>query len=67
MLAALAREGIDVSCVESRAKVATTVCLCFVGDDGDSSIVWHIDEDVALMPENVRAAAAAIEARMRCS
>jgi ribokinase len=61
VLATLTREGIDVDCVESRAKVATTVCLCFVGDDGESSIVWHIDDEVAVAPRNVHTAAAAIE------
>jgi ribokinase len=61
VLAALARERIDVSWVESREDVATTVCLCFVGDEGDSAIVWHIDDDVAVTPETVRAAASAFE------
>ena len=61
VLAALTREGVDASGVQSREKVATTVCLCFVSHDGDSSVVWHIDDDVAVMPETVHAAAAAIE------
>ncbi len=61
VLAALTRERIDVSWVESREGVATTVCLCFVSAEGDSAIVWHIDDDVAVMPETVRAAASAIE------
>jgi pfkB family carbohydrate kinase len=50
VLAALARDGVDVEFIESRPKVATTVCLCFVGDDGESSIVWHIDDDAAVTP-----------------
>ena len=37
--AALTRERIDVSWVESRKDVATTVCLCLVSDEGDSAIV----------------------------
>jgi ribokinase len=61
VLAALTRERVDVSWVESRADVATTICLCFVGDEGDSAIVWHIDDDVAITPDTVRAAAPAIE------
>jgi ribokinase len=44
-----------------RADTATTVCLCFVGDNGESAIVWHIDDEVAVLPENVRAAESAIE------
>ena len=47
--------------VETRADAATTVCLCFVGDDGESAIIWHIDDEVAVLPENVRAAEPAIE------
>jgi ribokinase len=61
VVSALAREQVDVSWVESREDVATTVCLCLVGDEGESAIVWHIDDDVAVTPENVRAAAPAIE------
>jgi ribokinase len=61
VLAALARERVDTSWVESRAHVATTICLCFVSDDGDSAIVWHIDDDMAVTPETVRAADSAIE------
>jgi ribokinase len=56
VLAVLAHEGIDVGSVERRARVATTVCLCFVGDDGESSIVWHIDDDVAVRGDTLRAA-----------
>jgi len=44
-----------------QTNLATTVCLCFVSDDGDSAIVWHIDDDVAVTPETVRAAAPAFE------
>ena len=61
VLAALTREGIDAGFIETRPKVATTVCLCFVGDDGESSIVWHIEDDVAVTPETVRAAAPALQ------
>jgi ribokinase len=50
-----------VDCLELRAEVATTVCLCLVGDDGESSIVWHIEDDVAVMPETVRAASSALQ------
>ena len=43
------------------ATVTTTVCLCFVGDDGESAIIWHIDDDVAVTPDTVRAASAALQ------
>ena len=52
---------VEVQWVEERAGTATTVCLCFVGDDGESAIVWHIDDEVAVLPENVRAAESAID------
>ena len=55
------RERVDVSWVDSRDDVAPTICLCFVGDEGDSAIVWHIDEDAAVRPKNVNAAASAFE------
>jgi len=61
VLTALARERIDVSWVESREDAATTVCLCLVSDDGDSAIMWHINEDVALSPASVHAAASAFD------
>jgi ribokinase len=61
VLTTLTRERIDVSSVESRRDVATPICLCFVSDEGESSIVWHIDEDVAVTPGTVQAAERAIE------
>jgi ribokinase len=61
ILAALVRERIDVASVESRADVASAICVVFVGDDGENSIVWHIDDDVAVRPATVVAAAPAIE------
>jgi len=61
VLAALARERVDVSWVETRADAATTICLCFVSDEGESAIVWHVDEDVAVGAETVRAAESAFD------
>lgn len=61
VITALGRERVDVQWVDVRADTATTVCLCFVGDEGESAIVWHIDDEVAVRPENVRAAGSAIE------
>lgn len=61
VLGALARERIDIGRVESRKGVATTICVCFVSDEGDATAVWHIDDDIAVAPENVRAAAPAVE------
>jgi len=61
VLGALRRERVDVSWMDVRENVATSVCLCFVSDHGESAIVWHIDDDVAVRPETVRAAGTALE------
>lgn len=61
VLAALARERVDISWMDSREGVATSICLCFVSDEGESAIMWHIDDDVAVLPETVTAAAPAVE------
>lgn len=61
VLGALRRERVDVRWMDVREDAATSVCLCFVSEHGDSAIVWHIDDDVAVRPETVRAAAFALE------
>jgi ribokinase len=61
ILATLKRERVDINWMESREGVATTVCACFVGDEGESAILWHIDDDIAVTPETVRSAAPAFE------
>jgi ribokinase len=61
VLGSLRRERVDISWIDVRDAAATSICLCFVSDQGDSAIVWHIDDDVAVMPETVSAAASAIE------
>lgn len=61
VLGALRRERVDVSWIDVREDVATSICLCFVGAHGESAITWHIDDDVAVRPETVRAAGSAIE------
>lgn len=60
ILAALSREGVDTSGIECRAQVSTAVCVCLVSDDGESSILWHVDDDVAVTPGTVRGAAEAM-------
>lgn len=37
--ATLAREGVDVSGLQTRQQVATPVCVCLVGDDGRTSFL----------------------------
>ena len=61
IIAALTREGIDVSFIRTHDNASSAICVCFVGDDGQTSFVWHIDDDVAVTPETVRAAEAAIQ------
>ena len=48
VLATLTNVGIDLSNVRINYNSATSVCVCFVGDDGRTSFVWHIDESVAV-------------------
>ena len=56
VLTTLASASIDVSNVPVRENAATAVCVCFVGNDGQTSFVWHIDESVAVTQEMVRKA-----------
>jgi len=58
VLAALRREGVDVAGVERRVNVSTGVCVCLVSDEGSSAILWHIDDDVAVLPGTIDAAEA---------
>jgi len=54
IVSALTREGIETEFFVTREKAATSICICFVGNDGQTSFVWHIDEDVTVTPEIVR-------------
>jgi ribokinase len=56
VLTALTSSGIDVSNIQVRERAATSVCVCFVGNDGQTSFVWHIDESVAVTKDTVRRA-----------
>jgi ribokinase len=60
ILAALAAAGVDAGGVEVRGGVPSAVCVCFVGDEGENAIVWHIDDAVAVTAATVAAAAPAI-------
>ena len=60
IMSALTREGIDTDFFVTCEKAATSICICFVGDDGQTSFVWHIDDNVAVTPEIVRAAEPAL-------
>lgn len=53
----LSREGVTTAGVEIRTGISTAVCVCLVGDEGDNSMVWHIDDDVAVTPATVGNAA----------
>lgn len=46
IVATLSREGIDVGFFPTRPNVASAICVCFVGDDGETSFVWHIDDEM---------------------
>lgn len=60
ILSALTREGVGTTVVEVRTSVSSAVCVCFVGDDGDNAILWHVDDDVAVTPATLRNASAVI-------
>lgn len=60
ILTALSRERIDGGGIECRTNASTAVCVCLVSDQGESSILWHVDDDVAVTVETVRGAAGAM-------
>jgi ribokinase len=60
IMSVLDNEGIESRYLVKRDKAATPICICFVGNDGETSFVWHIDKDVAVTPEIVRAAEPAL-------
>ncbi len=61
LMAMLSRERVGSSGVECRPGAATTVTVCLVSDVGESSILWHIDEAVAIASGTVTAAQAVID------
>jgi sugar/nucleoside kinase (ribokinase family) len=45
-----------VSFVRTHNGAPSAICACFTGDNGQTSFVWHIDGDIAVTPDAVRAA-----------
>ena len=60
IVSALTREGIETGFLVTREKAATSICICFAGDNGQTSFVWHIGEDVAVTADMVRGAESAL-------
>jgi ribokinase len=60
ILGLLDRERIDICWMDQRSDSPTAVCVCLVGDAAESSILWHIDDDMAVTAATVRNAADAI-------
>lgn len=60
VMSAQTREGIETKYFVRAENAATSICICFVGSDGQTSFVWHIDEDVAVTPEMLRSAEPAL-------
>jgi ribokinase len=60
IVSALAREGIETGFLVTRENAGTSICICFAGDNGQTSFVWHIGEDVSVTPEIVRGAEPAL-------
>ena len=61
ILETLQAEGVDTKGMEVRQEAATPVCICIIGDDGETAFLWSAGEDVVATPETVRRAAEAIE------
>ena len=61
VMSALARESIETKYFARRENAATSVCICFVGSNGQTSFVWHIDEDVAVTSDIIRSAEPALQ------
>jgi hypothetical protein len=57
--------GIDVSFVRTHNGAASAICVCSIGDDGQTSFVWRIDDDISVTPDTVRAAEGAIRSAAR--
>jgi ribokinase len=53
----LERERIDIRWMDRREHLPTAVCVCLVGDAGESSILWHIDEEMSATLATVHNAA----------
>jgi ribokinase len=60
IVSALTGEGIETEFFVTREKAATSICICFAGDNGQTSFVWHIDQDVTVTPDIVRGAEPAL-------
>jgi len=61
VLATLRYEGVDVSKLQIREHATTPVCVCLVGDDGATSFLYHLGEEVALTSDVIDTADAAIQ------
>lgn len=57
--AALAREHVDTIGLEVRAGARTPVCVCLVGDDGDTAFLWRVDEGAGPSGATIHAAGGA--------
>jgi len=56
----LHRERIDIRWMDQRPDLPTAVCVCMVGDAGESSILWHIDHEMSVTATTIRGASEAI-------
>jgi ribokinase len=66
ILTALGREGIDGGGVQVVPGAATSVCVCLVGLAGESSIVWRIDDAVAVTAPRFARLLGISRVRVRC-
>ena len=61
VLATLRHEGVNVSKLQIRDHATTPVCVCLVGDDGATSFLYHLGEEVALTSDVIHTADVAIQ------
>ncbi|MFE3229856.1 PfkB family carbohydrate kinase [Nocardia sp. NPDC059228] len=53
--------GIDTSLMRHDQKSGTAICICFVGDSGQTAFLWRIPESMAITTEDIRKASAQLK------
>ncbi|MFR9752427.1 PfkB family carbohydrate kinase [Nocardia sp. 004] len=50
---ALEHNRVDTSLIRYQDTANTPLCLCFVGDSGETSFLWRIPDDMAITPADI--------------
>ncbi|MEV6769922.1 PfkB family carbohydrate kinase [Nocardia sp. NPDC051030] len=56
ILDALQTNGVDTSLMRHDAENGTAICVCFVGDHGQTAFIWRTPDSMAITPADVRRA-----------